>query len=128
MIMKLEINMVVSDAVEAADFYKDLFNAEIISKTDLEKSMNETRMVIGGTEIRVLDENKDVGLIAPSENTTSSMWINIYVDDINKQCKIAEDNECVIISPVTEFPDNNAINAVFKDKYGHIWILNQKMN
>lgn len=126
--MKLEINMVVKDAREAADFYKDLFGAEILSKTDLDKPLNETRMVVGGTEIRVLNENEEIGLVAPSEDVPSSIWVNLFVDDINEQCKVAEDSGCVIISPVTEFPESNAINAVFRDKYGHIWVVNQKMN
>ena len=126
--MKLEINMVVKDAREAADFYKDLFGAEILLKTDLDKTLNEMIMVVGDTEIRVLNENKEFGLVAPSEDVPSSMWINLFVDDINKQCKVAEDSGCVIISPVTEFPESNAINAVFRDIYGHIWVVNQKMN
>jgi PhnB protein len=94
----------------------------------LDKALNETIMVIGGTEIRVLDENKEVGLIAPSQDVTNSMWINLFVDDIDKQCKVAEDSGCVIISPVTKFSESNAINAVFSDKYGHVWVVNQKMN
>lgn len=126
--MKLEINMVVKDAREASDFYTDLFGAEILSKTDLDKSLNETMMVIGDTEIRVLNENEEFGMVAPSEGVPSSMWVNLYVDDINKQVKIAENTGCVIISPVTEFPGSKAINAVFKDKYGHIWVVNQKMD
>ncbi len=126
--MKLEINMVVKDARKAADFYKDLFGAEILSKTDLDKSLNETKMVVGGTEIRILNENEGFGLIAPSKDATSSMWVNLYVDDINKQCKVTEDSGCTIISPVTEFLESNAINAVFSDKYGHVWVVNQKIN
>lgn len=126
--MKLEINMVVKDAREAADFYKNLFHAEILSKTDLDKPLNETRMVVGGTEIRILNENEEFGMVAPSEDVPSSMWVNLFVDDINKQCKVAKECGCVIISPVTKFPESNAINAVFRDKYGHIWVLNQKMN
>ncbi len=126
--MKLEINMVVKNARQAADYYETLFKAQILSKTDLEAAMNETMMVIGGTQIRVLNENTDFGLIAPSEEVPSSMWINLYVDDIHKQCQIAEELGCFIISPVTEFAESNAINAVFRDQYGHIWIINQKMN
>lgn len=126
--MKLEINMVVKDAREAANYYKDLFGAKILSKTDLDKPLNETRMVVGGTEIRVLNENDEIGFVAPSKDFPSSMWVNLFVDDINKQCKVAEDSGCAIISPVTEFPESNAKNAVFRDKYGHIWVINQKIN
>ena len=126
--MKTEINMVVQNAREAADFYENLFGTEILSKTDLDQALNETRMVVGGTEIRVLNENEEFGMVAPTEGVPSSMWVNVYVDDINGQVKIAEDTGCVIISPVTEFPEQNAINAVFKDIYGHIWVVNQKMD
>ena len=83
---------------------------------------------MGGIEIRVLNENAEFGLIAPSEDVQSSMWINLYVDDIYRQCKAAEENDCVFISPLTEFPENNAINAVLRDKFGHIWVINQKMD
>lgn len=126
--MKLQINMVVKNAKESADYYKTLFGADIISQTDLEESLNETMMSIGNTERKVLNENRDYGLIATSEDSVSSMWINLYVEDINKQIQLAEDAECIIISPVTEFPENKAINAVFRDKYGHVWVINQIMN
>lgn len=125
--MKIEINMVVRDARESADFYMKLFNAKILSKTDLDKSLNETRMSIGGVDIRVLNENKDIGFIAPSENSPSSIWLNIIVSDIERQIQLAKDLGCNIISPVTKFPEQNAINAVFSDKYGHIWVVNQDM-
>ncbi|GAB5494129.1 MAG: hypothetical protein Phog2KO_43440 [Phototrophicaceae bacterium] len=126
--MKTEINMVVPNAKEAADFYENLFGAEILSKTDLDQGSNETKMVVGGTPYRILDENKAFGMIAPAEGVPSSMWVNLFVDDINKQVKIAEDAGCAIFSPVTEFPEQNAINAVFMDIYGHMWIINQKMD
>lgn len=123
--MKVQINMVVKNARESADYYEKLFGAKILSKTDLEQSLNETMMLIGDTEIKVLDENKEYSLLAPTDESLSSMWINLYVDDINKQVQLAEKSDCLIISPVTEFNGGKAINAVFKDKYGHIWIINQ---
>lgn len=58
--MKLEINMIVSNAKDAADYYKKLLNAEIISQTDNEQGMNETMMKLGEVEVRVLDENQDM--------------------------------------------------------------------
>lgn len=126
--MYTEINIIVKSAREAAGFYENLFGAEILSKTDTDQGSNETKMVVGGARFRVLDENKDFGLVAPSEGVPSSVGVNFFVDDINKQVKTAEDADCVILSPVTEFPEQNAINAVFKDIFGHIWVINQKMD
>lgn len=125
--MKLEINMVVKDARESADYYESLFGATIISKTDLDSELNETNMEIGGVDIKVLNENKDYGLIAPTSGSVSSMWINLIVDDINAVCDKAVELGCNMISPVTEFPEMKAINAVFSDRYNHTWVINQKM-
>lgn len=124
--MELEINMVVKDAKESAELYKELFDADILSKTDLEKETNEIIMRIGGVEIRVLNENKDFGLIAPTKGTVSSMWVNLIVDDIEALIKRATELNSHIISPITKF-ENNAINAVFSDKYNHTWVINQKV-
>ena len=119
--------MVVKGAKESADYYKSLFGAEVLSKTDLEDELNEIQMEIGGVEIKVLNENKDYGLIAPTSESVSSMWINLIVDDIQATVDKAVELECNLISPITEFPDSNAKNAVFSDRYNHIWVINQKM-
>ncbi len=89
--------------------------------------MNEAIIKIGGVEIRILNKNKEYGLIAPTSETVSSMWINLIVDDINEVCDKAVNLNCNIISPVTEFKEMNAINAVFSDKYNYTWVINQKM-
>lgn len=126
--MKLEINMIVKSAKEAADFYKKLFDVEILSTTDLEQGMNETMMVIDGVEFRVLDENPDFGMVSPTEGAPVSLGINLYVDDIYKQGEVAKELGCTFIMPITKYPEQNAINGVFTDKFAHTWIINQKMN
>ena len=124
--MKLEINMVVTDAKEAGNYYQKVLNAEIISQTDLKAGTNETMMKLGGVEIRVLDENKDLGLFAPVEVGAASIGINLFVSDIDVFVSNAIKEGCNIISPVQEFPDIPAKNAVFSDKFNHIWVINQQ--
>lgn len=126
--MKLEINMIVNEAKKAADFYSKLFGAEILSVTDLDQGMNETMMVVAGVEFRVLDENPDFGMVAPTENSPVPMGVNLFVDDINKQAETAKELGCTILMPVTEYPDSNAINFVFRDVFSHTWVINQKMD
>ena len=125
--MKAEINMVVNNAREATDFYQALFGVEVLSKTDLEGNVNEGKISFGNIVVRVLDENKDYGLHAPTPETTSAMWLNIYVEDIEVVFKNAMEMGCVSISPVTKFDEANAINAVFSDQFNHVWVLNQIM-
>lgn len=118
--------MVVSNTVEAADYYEKLLQATILSKThDQGPGMCETMMKIGETEIKVLDENKEMGLIAPVQAGGGSVWINIYVDDIDKYFDNVVKHGGNVISPVTEFP-GPAKNAVFSDKFNHVWVVNQQ--
>lgn len=124
--MKLEINMIVTDAIEAGDYYKKVLNAEVISQTDNEAGMNETIMKLGGVEIRILDENKDLGLIAPVEVGAVSIGINLFVNNIDVFFNNAIKEGGNTLSPIQEFPDIPAKNAVFSDKFNHIWVVNQQ--
>lgn len=124
--MRLEINMIVSDAKEAGEFYKKVLNAEIISQTDNAAGMNETMMKLGGVDIRVLDENKEFGLVGPAEGGAGSMGINLFVDDIDAFFSNAVKEGCKVVSPVQDFPDIPAKNAVFSDKFNHVWVVNQQ--
>ena len=123
--MKLEVNVIVRSAKEAADFYMNLFGAKILSKTDLDQGNNETKMVVANTEFRVLDENPEYGLVGPKEGVPASIGINLFVDDIHAQAKIAEELGCETLSPVTDF--GHAMNTVFKDVFevppGHFMIV-----
>lgn len=124
--MKLEINMIVSSAKEAADYYTKVLGAEILYQTDNEQGMNETMMKLGGAEIRVLDENKDMGMIAPAQVGGQSIGINLFVDDIGTFFDNAISKGCGVLSPVQEFPEIPAKNAVFSDKFNHLWVVNQQ--
>lgn len=123
--MRLEVNMVVSSAREASDYYKNLLKADILSTTDQNQGMNETMMKIGETEIRVLEENKELGMFAPEKVGGGSVWMNIWVDDIDKYFDHIVKEEVHVISPVQEYP-GPAKNAVFSDKFNHVWVVNQK--
>lgn len=124
--MKLEVNMIVSDAKAAGDFYKKLLGAEIISQTDNEKGMNETMLKLGGVEVRVLDENKNMGMFAPAQVGGQSVGINLFVDDIEAFFNNAVEQGAHVLSPITEFPEIPAKNAVFSDQFNHLWVINHK--
>ncbi|MDR9829146.1 hypothetical protein RCJ22_26500 [Vibrio sp. FNV 38] len=124
--MKLEINMIVSNAKVAGDFYRKALNAQVISQTDEVQGMNETLMKLADTEIRVLDENKDFGMFAPAQVGTASIGINLYVADIESFFNNAVNEGCTVLSPVQEFPGKQAKNAVIADKFNHVWVINQQ--
>lgn len=124
--MRLEVNIIVSDAKAAADYYKNLLSAEVLSTTDNDKGMNETMLKLGDVEVRVLDENKDYGMFAPAQVGGQSVGINLFVDDIDAFFNNAVKQGVNVISPVKEFPEIPAKNAVFSDQFNHLWVVNQK--
>lgn len=125
MCMRLEVNMVVSHAREAGDYYKKLLGAEILLTTDENMALNEMVMKIGQTEIRVLNENKDFGMVAPSEVGTGSVWMNIWVEDIEAYFENAINEGANVLSPIQTFSEMSAKNAVISDKFKHVWVINQ---
>lgn len=124
--MKLEINMIVTDAKAAAGHYEKIVNAQIVSQTDNEAGMNEAMLKLGGVDVRLLDENKDLGLIAPAQMGGQPIGINLFVDDIDAFFDNAINEGCSVVSPVQDFPEIPARNAVFADRFNHLWVVNQK--
>jgi len=55
-----------------------------------------------------------------------SVGINLFVDDIETFFNNAVKQGCKTLSPVQEFPEMPAKNAVFSDKFNHLWVVNQK--
>lgn len=115
-----------TDLRVAAANGRKVLGAEIISQTDNQQGMNETMMKLGGVEVRVLDENKDMGMVAPAQVGGQSIGINLFVADIDAFFDNAINEGCGALSPVQEFPEIPAKNAVFSDKFNHIWVVTQQ--
>lgn len=125
--MKIEINMVTTDAVESAKLYQSIFGFEIISLSDEKAELSEAKLHANNFIIQILNENKDYGLIAPTDSSVQSMWLNVIVSEIEDVVKRAKNNGSIIISDITTFKEAGMKNAVIKDKYNHVWVINQRL-
>lgn len=125
--MKIEINMVTTDAVESAKLYQSIFGFEIISLSDEKAELSEAKLQANNFIIQILNENKDYGLIAPTDSSVQSMWLNVIVSEIEDVVKRAKNNGSIIISDITTFKEAGMKNAVIKDKYNHVWVINQRL-
>lgn len=76
-------------------------------------SKKEAIMKLGDTDIRIFDKNKEYGLIAPLKSSTGSVWLNIYVDDIETFFNNAVKHNVNVISPINEFKDIPAKKLCF---------------
>lgn len=121
----VEIDMIVSDCLEALKLYESIFKVERIEVTEFEKGENEVVFSIYNSCFHLLDENLQYGLIAPKPGDTKSMWLNVMVPDIAATYKKAIKLGCNEIQPVTEIPDYGVSNAMFSDPFGYVWMLHQ---
>ncbi len=121
----VEIDFVVKNCKEALELYKNIFDVEVITVTDLENGLNEAIFSIYGVKFHMLDENPTYMLIAPKENEGRPVWFNITVESIEKTFNKAIECGCNVIQPITDIPTHNAQNAMFSDKFGYIWLLHE---
>lgn len=123
--MKVEIDMVVTDSLEALKLYEKVFNIERIEVTDFPNGENEVIFSLYGVRFHMLDENPSFDLIAPKPEDNKNIWMNVTVSDITETYKKAIDLGCTEEQPVTEIPDYGLSNAAFMDPFGYQWMLQQ---
>ncbi|MHB9296586.1 hypothetical protein PilKf_02359 [Pillotina sp. SPG140] len=121
----LEVDFCVSDTLEAIDLYCNVFGAEIIEKTALEKGLNEVVFSILGNRFHILDENAEAGLNAPKEGQNVSIWFNMVVADIKEIYEKALASGFSVIMEMLIMEDRGLRTAMVKDPFGYIWQLHQ---
>lgn len=121
----IEIDMVVTNSIEALALYEGVFDTERIEVTNFAQGMNEAVFMMYGVRFHLLDENPEFHLIAPKEGEAKPMWVNVLVPDIKETFNKAMATGCTEIQPVTELADFGVSNAIFSDAYGYVWMLHQ---
>lgn len=121
----VEINFVVPDVHQALVYYRKVFPLEVLEKTNYSKGQNEVVFSIFESIFHMLDENPNYSLIAPAKGSTPSMWINVTlenIEDVYAQAVAAGGTE---IQSVTYLAAMDISHAIFKDPFGHVWMLHQ---
>ncbi|NIK11666.1 VOC family protein [Alkalibacillus almallahensis] len=121
----VELDMVVSDSLEALKVYEYMFDLEEVKATNLPKGQNEVLFTLYNMQFHLLDENREAYLIAPTPEDPKTSWVNVTVEDINKTYQFAMDQACTEIQPVTEMADMGISNAIFMDPFGYVWMLHE---
>ncbi len=121
----VEIDMVVTDSLQALALYERIFEVERIEVTGYTKGMNEAVFTIYGTRFHMLDENAGFQLIAPKPEGLRPVWFNIIVPDIQKVHENAMHAGCNEVQAVTEMKEFGISNSMFTDPFGYLWMLHQ---
>ena len=125
MITGVEIDMVVSDSLEALALYEKIFPVERLEVTELETGSNEAVFMIFNSRFHLLDENHKYQLFAPKPGDAKPMWMNVAVADIADTFEKAMEAGCQEIQPPTKMEGFGVTNAMFSCPFGYVWMLHQ---
>lgn len=121
----VEIDFVVKNSLEALELYKKIFDVVTIEVTNFPTGENEAIFSIYDTRFHMLDENPNFQLFAPKEDSSTTFWFNVIVDNIEKTYGSAIENSCLELQGVTKMEKYGVTNAMFKDPFGYIWMLHE---
>ena len=114
----VEIDMVVPNSIEALALYKQIFDIEIVGEIEPESGMKDTFFKMYGVGFHLLDEDPDQQLFAPKKAAARPMWVKLTVPNIEEvytRDMVAGNTEAQGLG-----------RAVFVDKLGYKWMLQQK--
>jgi len=80
----VEIDMVVTDSLQALELYEKIFEIERVEVSNLPKGENEAVFTLYGVRFHLLDENPQFGLVAPDQEKPKTIWFNILVPDFKE--------------------------------------------
>lgn len=121
----IELDMVVSDSLEALKTYEDVFGAVRVEATSYETGLNEAVFMLNGLRIHLLDENPDYNLIAPQPGDNQPSWLNLIVSDIHELFSRAKTHGFTTVQAPIDMPEMGIANAVVVDPYGYAWMLHE---
>jgi len=124
---KINLNLVVSDAVEATKFYEELFHGRLgeVYEFSNRKNSNEATVYVGDLALRLVDENAEFECFAPKLGQVSSFWLQIEVADVEATLEKALKLGATKVREISEFLGSK--NTEIVDPYGYTWVLNQEL-
>ena len=121
----VEIDLIQEDTLAALTLYEKIFEVERIEVTALPKGNNEAVFTIYGVRFHMLDENAELGMVAPKEGDPKPIWFNVLVPDIKATYEKAMWAGCTEVQPLMDMMEGSVTNAMFTDPYGYMWMLHQ---
>ncbi len=125
--MKVVLNMVVSNAIEASKLYKNVFDGETYDIFEFPniRISNEASIVIGDIKIRLIDENPEFECFSPINNESYPVWFEVNVKNIESTYKKALEQGMITVQVINEHLGKKF--AEVKDVYGFSWVISQTL-
>jgi PhnB protein len=114
--------LIVKNAAEALDFYKQALGAEPgVRMTGPDgKSTMHAEMHIGNSTVMLSDENPQWGAQSPETLGGSPSSLHVYVEDADALFKRAVEAGCEVVAPIMDAFWGDRYGKL-KDPFGHQW-------
>jgi PhnB protein len=118
--------LIVSDAIAAIDFYRNVFGAiEYIRLAEPSGKVMHAEIRMGDVSIMLADEFPDMGYCSPKTLGGSAVSILLYVDRVDAVFEAAIAAGATVKMPVEDQFDGDR-RGTLVDPFGHIWLLATK--
>ena len=115
--------LVVDGASRAIDFYRTVFGAEVVSRTDgPDGSVPHAELDFGTGRLQLGDPSPAIGLTAPQGRESVSGSIMIYCADVDGVYRRAIAGGATPIEDVATFVTGDRFGVVM-DPFGHRWAI-----
>ncbi len=115
--------LIIKDAARAIDFYKKAFGAtELMRMADPGGKVHHAEIKIGDSPIMLADEYPEMGALSPQSLGGSSVFILLYVEDVDERFSRAIAAGAKAVRPVQDqfYGDRS---GTLTDPFGHQWTL-----
>jgi PhnB protein len=114
-------HLICAGASDAIEFYKKAFNAVELSRMPGPggKVMHAS-IRIGGSAVMLVDESPEWGMLGPKARKGSSVYIHLYVDDVDAFSARAVAAGATVTMPVADMFWGDRYGQL-EDPFGHLW-------
>jgi PhnB protein len=115
-------SVVVDGGVEALDFYRRAFGAEVVRRLEMGGKIMHAELRIGDSLFTVSDAMPDYGFVAPDGGAGTYASILIYTEDVDALHARAVEAGAETINPPSDQFHGDRAGSV-RDPFGHRWAL-----
>jgi len=113
--------LIISNAAQAIDFYKEAFGAmELMRLASPDGKLMHAEIRIGDSPIMLCDECPDWNALSPQTIGGTSVSIMLYVSDVDSVVNRAVAQGATVLMPVEDQFWGDRMGTVI-DPYGHKW-------
>jgi PhnB protein len=113
--------LIVKSAHDAIEFYRKAFGAtELTRFVDTGGRIGHAELEIGDSRVMLSDEYPEMGILSPLSLGGSSVFIHLYVENVDTIARQAIAGGAIVVRPVeNQFYGDRG--GKLQDPFGHIW-------